>query len=109
MGNELEPCIEFSRAEAGLMEALAAHGTAVEDVEMLALVFVRPCSCRQFEMGCDDIVDGYENGRGALLAVSVDHKLKAIKTAPLHCRPDLADRRLVPHLVAPDGLKADRL
>ena len=39
------------------MEALAAFGPAVENVEMLALVVVRASLWRQFEMGGDYIGD----------------------------------------------------
>ena len=69
---KLKTGVEFARAEAGLVEALAAFGPAIECVEVLALVIVGAGLWRQFEMGGDHIGDIDKHGGGALLAVLID-------------------------------------
>ena len=53
--DQIKVCCKLAGTEAGLMEALTAGSTAIEDVEMLALAVAFARLVRQLEMSLDQI------------------------------------------------------
>ena len=59
---------KFPTAQAGTVKTLSGSGTAVENVQMLALVVARPGLVRKFKMSLDHIGHPTQHQSGPLLA-----------------------------------------
>src|SRR5258708_21252269 len=100
---------KFPRAETWLMETLTLAGTAIECIEMLAVVVVGAGFRCQREPGANHVGHVCQHGRGPLLSVVFDDERKIADLASPHRRTDRTRRRLGADLVAPDRLETDRI